>query len=294
MSMQGLVLKGIGGFYYVLTPDGQQYTLRAQSKIRHEHLRPVVGDRVEFETGKEGEEGWMVRILERKNSLLRPPVANVDTVVLTVSASVPQADKLLIDRLILYARARNMDLILAVNKADADEENARAIAEEYRASGVGTYAVSAASGLGLRALKQALTGRVHVFAGQSGVGKSSLINALYGVEMEVGTISARIERGKHTTRSSCLIPVDGGGAVLDTPGFSLFESELIEPILLQQLYPEFEPYRNNCRFSPCSHISEPDCAVKKALTEGQIDRGRHERYIILFNEMKERWANRYD
>lgn len=293
-ALTGRVLKGIGGFYYVLADDGREYTLRAQSKIRREHLKPMVGDRVEFEPGTEDENGWMVRILPRRNSLLRPPVANIDTVVLTLSASVPKADLMLIDRLMIYARMRGIEIKLAVNKADMDPDYARQIAGQYIGSGAECFAVSAVDGMGLEALRCALRGKVHAFAGQSGVGKSSLINALYGIRMEVGDISRKIERGKHTTRSSCLVAVEGGGAVLDTPGFSLFESELMEPVRLQEMYPEFDPYRDKCRFSPCRHKSEPDCAVKQAVLLGRIDPGRHERYTALLDEMSERWQNRYD
>ena len=292
--LTGTVLRGIGGFYYVAGDDGTEYTLRAQSKIRHVHVKPMVGDKVEFVPGNGEEEGWMKAIRPRKNELVRPPVSNIDAVVLSVSASVPEADLLLIDRLLLSARQKGIEVFLAVNKCDEDGENARLISEQYRACCAGVFAVSAKTGEGTDALRTALSGRIHAFAGQSGVGKSSLINALYGLTLDTGDISRKIERGKHTTRSSCLIPVEGGGAVLDTPGFSLLESDLIEPVKLQELYPEFLPYADKCRFSPCCHDAEPDCAVKEALSAGVIDGERYERYKLLLSEMKERWNKRYD
>ena len=292
--MTGTVLRGIGGFYYVLGTDKIEYTLRAQSKIRRVHLKPMVGDSVEFVPGSGEEEGWLKAILPRRTELLRPPVANIDAVVLTLAASSPQADELLIDRLMLFARGKNIACYLAVNKCDEDGDNAAFLTSQYEKCCDGVFAVSAKTREGLDALRGALQGKIHAFAGQSGVGKSSLINALYGFSLDTGSISERIERGKHTTRSSCLIPVEGGGAVLDTPGFSLLESELIEPEKLQELYPEFIPYLGKCRFSPCMHDAEPDCAVKEALAAGSISVPRYERYKLLLSEMKERWNKRYD
>lgn len=292
--MTGTVLKGVGGLYFVRDEAGNEFKLHAQNKIRRIHLKPLVGDRVEFEPGSGEELGWLTCILPRKNVLVRPPVANIDAIVITVSASAPQADLLLTDRLLLSARASGIKPFLVINKSDEDRQNASDLAREYSGADIECFAVSAKTGEGLTDLSGALTGLVHAFAGQSGVGKSSLVNALYGFELEVGSISDRIERGKHTTRASSLIPVSGGGAVLDTPGFSLLETELIEPVKLAGMYPEFTGFEGKCRFSPCTHVTEPDCPVKTALAEGRISRGRYERYILLLDEMKERWSKRYD
>ncbi len=292
--MLGKVLKGIGGFYYVLTPDGEEYTLHAQSKIRRERLKPQTGDNVEFEPGLDGEEGWLTRILPRRNSLVRPPVANLDVVAVTLAASRPEADLLLVDRLLISARMAGIHPILVINKCDEDGENARRISAEYTGSGAEAFCVSALTRDGVEPLRNALRDTVHAFAGQSGAGKSSLINALYGTLNDTGTISRRIERGKHTTRQCSLIPVEGRGAVMDTPGFSLLENELIEPESMPEQYPEFNEYTGQCRFDGCMHISEPDCAVKEAVRNGLIPRGRYERYTLLHAEMKERWSKRYD
>ena len=294
MSMIGTVLKGIGGFYYVLGADGETYTLHAQSKLRSKRLKPMVGDRVDFEPGTKNEDdGWLKSILPRKKELVRPPVSNIDCLVITFSATVPEPDFLLIDRMLLAARQKNIETVIAVNKCDTDSGRAEEMARQYAASGSKVYLLSAHTQEGVKELKSALHGKIHAFAGQSGVGKSSLINALYALEFEVGDISDRIDRGKHTTRACSLVPVNGG-AVLDTPGFSLLESDLIEPEKLQDLYPEFDTFKRDCRFQPCFHDSEPDCAVKKGVQSGEISSERYERYKTLLNEMKERWLNRYD
>ena len=183
---------------------------------------------------------------------------------------------------------------MAVNKADEDPANAKALAKQFRGAAEGVFVLSAGTGEGVEALKQALRGTVHAFGGQSGVGKSTLINRLYGLDLDTGGLSDRIDRGKHTTRRCELIQVEGGGGVLDTPGFSLLELRLIDPKELKGLYPEFLPYEGKCRFTPCAHHKEPGCAVKEAVDQGLINRQRHERYCLLYEEMNERWRERYD
>lgn len=290
--LEGLIIKGVGGFYTAVAPDGRAHTLRAQSKLRRQKLTPMVGDRVKFQPGAEGEDGWLLAILPRKNSLTRPPVANIDLALLVVAAASPEADLLLLDRMLLFARQAGIKPVVAVNKFDLDPKAAEAIQCAYRSAADGAFLVSARTGEGVEALREALSGSVHALAGQSGAGKSTLINQLYGLKLVTGQVS-RIERGKHTTRHSELIGLPGGGMVLDTPGFSLLESQLIEPIHLKESYPEFAPYEGDCRFSPCAHASEPGCAVRSAVG-GEIDPGRHERYKLLFDEMTQRWKDRYD
>lgn len=293
MTLEGLILKGIGGFYTALAGDGERYTLRAQSKLRRQKLTPMVGDLVQFQPGADGEEGWLVAILPRKNSLTRPPVANIDVALLVVAAASPDPDLLLLDRMLIATRQAGISPIVAVNKADLDPDRASAIQSAYKRAADGAFLVSAKSKDGIPALREALSGSVHALSGQSGAGKSTLINALYGLKLETGQVS-RIERGRHTTRHSELIGVPGGGMVLDTPGFSLLESALVEPIHLKEFYPEFAAFEGNCRFNPCAHASEPGCAVREAVAGGEIDPGRHERYKTLFDEMTQRWKERYD
>ena len=293
--MQGLLVKGIGGFYTAVDEAGKAFTLRAQAKIRRQRLTPMIGDRVDFEPGPDDQtHGWLTAIRPRKNSLIRPPVANIDRLVITLAAGSPKADLLLTDRLILLCMRAGIGPVLVINKADQDEQEAQALAREYRGIKAPIMMVSAEKGEGVDALFDVLKGTIHAFGGQSGVGKSTLINALYGLRLATGSLSLKLDRGKHTTRHTELIPVRGGGMVLDTPGFSLLELDLVEPLTLCSLYPEFAPYEGKCRFAPCAHYKEPGCAVKEAVQAGDIDEARHARYVMLYEEMNERWKERYD
>ena len=292
--MQGTILQGIGGFYTALDDEGREHTLRAQGKLRRERLKPKVGDRVELMPGEGEAHGWICAILPRRNELTRPPVANIDVVVIVVAAASPDPDLLMADRLMLNARRAGIAVQLVVNKRDLDPEGAAAIARQYRGAEVSPLLVSASTGEGLDELRARLLGKTHALAGQSGAGKSTTINALYGLDLETGDLSRRIERGKNTTRHSRLIPVPGGGMVLDTPGFSLLETELFDPVELKDGYPEFTPYEGKCYFQPCYHATEPRCAVLEAVAAGEIDGRRHERYAQLLTDMKQRWRDRYD
>ena len=292
--MQGTILRGIGGFYTAMDDDGALYTLRAQRKLRRDHMKPKVGDRVEMTPGTGEEDGWLQAILPRRNELERPPVANIDKIVLVAAAAAPEADLPLMDRMLLAARRRGIEPVLVVSKCELNPDGAREILEQYRGAEVSAIAVSAHTGENVDALQELLRGSVHALAGQSGAGKSSLINALYGMELETGSLSEKIERGKNTTRRSELIPLQGGGMVLDTPGFSLLDAAVFDPVELQQSYPEFEQYAGTCYFQPCYHATEPKCGVLDAVRAGEIDARRHGRYVELLNELKIKWRERYD
>lgn len=292
--LNGIILQGIGGFYTARDADGAEYTLRAQGKLRREHTKPKVGDRVELLPGEGEEHGWISRILPRRNELVRPPVANIDVIVIVVAAATPDPDLMMVDRLMLNARRAGIDVQLVVNKCDLAPDSARDIAAQYRGAQVSPLMVCAGTGEGLDALRERLRGKVHALAGQSGAGKSTMINALYGLALETGGLSRKIDRGKNTTRHCQLIPVPRGGMVLDTPGFSLLETEVFDPVELKEGYPEFAPYEGKCYFQPCYHATEPRCAALDAVRAGEIDPRRHERYVALLEEMKQRWRDRYD
>ena len=243
----------------------------------------------------EGEaDGWICRILPRHNELVRPPVANIDAIVIVVAAATPDPDLMMADRLMLNARRAGISVQLVVNKCDLAPERADDIVRQYREAQVQPLKVCASTGEGLDALRKRLKGKVHALAGQSGAGKSTMINALYGLELETGGLSRKIERGKNTTRHCQLIPVEGGGMVLDTPGFSLLETELFDPVELKDSWPEFVPFEGQCYFQPCYHATEPRCAVLEAVAADKIDAQRHGRYVALLEELKLRWRDRYD
>ena len=293
-TLSGVILQGVGGFYTAWDGEGREYTLRAQGKLRRERMKPKVGDRVELIPGVGEEHGWICRILPRRNELTRPPVANIDVVVIVVAAATPDPDLVMVDRLMLNARRAGIAVQLAINKSDLNPGRAADIARQYRGAEASPVSLCAATGEGLDALRQRLRGRVHALAGQSGAGKSTMINALYGLTLETGGLSRKIERGRNTTRHCQLIPVEGGGMVLDTPGFSLLESEVFDPVALKDSWPEFAPYEGQCYFQPCYHDTEPRCAVREAVAQGHIDAQRHGRYSQLLDEMKTRWRDRYD
>ena len=292
--MQGVILQGIGGFYYAMDETGTVHQVRAQRKIRRERLKPKVGDRVEISPGEGEEDGWIHQILPRRNELVRPPVANIDVVVIVAAAAAPLPDLMMVDRLMLNARRAGIDVQLVISKCDLDEGLADDILRQYRGAECDPIKVSSATGEGISALRERLRGRVHALAGQSGAGKSTLINALYGLTLETGDLSRKIDRGKNTTRSCELIPVAGGGMVLDTPGFSLLETDVFDPVEIKDSYPEFLPHEGGCYFQPCYHASEPKCAVRDAVAAGDIDDQRHGRYVEILSDMRQRWRERYD
>ena len=291
--MQGIILSGIGGFYTVLDGEGMRHTLRAQAKLRRQHITPLAGDCVTFEPGQGETHGWLTAVEPRRNQLVRPPVANIDVIGVVVAAASPEPDLLLVDRMLMYAKKCGLDALIIVNKCDEDDTRAEEIEREYRGSGARVIRTSAKTGAGVDELKAALRGRVHALGGQSGVGKSSLLNRLYGFARETGELSEKIERGRNTTRHCELIPLPEGGMALDTPGFSLLELPLTDPAELRFLVTEFEPYEGHCRFAPCMHVSEPDCAVRAAVAAGDISCERWERYKLLHDDMKTRWRDRY-
>lgn len=290
--MQGRIIRGIGGFYYVRDAQGAEYTLRARGRFRRERKTPLVGDEVVFTPGQGEEHGWLDEILPRRSECLRPPAANV-SLLLVVCAPEPLPDLLLIDRLIIRAKRGNMKAALVINKCDLDPTLAETLSRQYAGAGAPILPVSAREARGLDALREIMRGELCCVCGQSAVGKSTLLNALCGLELKTGELSEKIRRGKNTTRHAELIE-RGGVAVLDTPGFSLLELDGdMEPETLREWYPEFAQYEGSCRFEPCLHDREPGCAVHAAAEAGEISAERWERYKTLLAGVREAWKNRY-
>ena len=286
-------MRGMGGFYTVVDAQGEQFTLRCKKKFRRMHISPLVGDEVLFTPGEGEEHGWLEEILPRSSECIRPPVANVSLLLISVSPT-PAPDMLLIDRLMVRARMQNMKMLLVVTKGDLDDTLAETLCAQYAGADVPVYPVCARTGEGLDALREAMRGELCCMAGQSGVGKSTLLNALLDLDLETGEISQKIQRGKNTTRHAELLLKDGL-RVLDTAGFSLLELDGgMDPITLKDYYPEFTEHEGACRFTPCYHDREPGCAVTAACEEGKIHPERLARYRELLTEVKTAWRERYD
>lgn len=291
----GIITKGIGGFYYVLTPRGELMECKARGRFRKDKITPMVGDRVEVLPGREGY-AQLTEILPRKNQIIRPPVANVDQLLIVTAVTKPDPDLYLIDKITAVAAVKGIEAALIINKCDlADPAD---LASLYRRAGFRVLTVSCKENLGLSEVKELFLGKTSVFCGSSGVGKSSIINrTLPETCMEVGEVSQKIERGRHTTRHVQLFPVEGGGFVADTPGFNFFDLEQMEYIPKEQLqyaFLEFEEFLGGCRFTGCSHTGELGCAVLAAAAEGKIEPSRIRSYRAMYDEVKntKEWEKR--
>lgn len=286
--MTGTITKAIGGFYYVKCDDNAVYACRARGRFRKEGQTPMVGDKVEIETTEADDvEGFVTKIALRKNQFVRPPVSNIDMLLVTFAVCEPEPALELIDKLTVSAMAQGVECALCINKAELNQERAAAFAKEYAVAGFPTAVCSAKTGEGVEELKKLLKGKVTAMAGSSGVGKSSLLNAMgESFRLKTGSVSDKIKRGKHTTRHTELFPLSFGGFVFDTPGFGSFEVEKMKAQDLSNLFPEIAKYAGRCRFPGCSHITEPDCSVKEALAQGQIGRSRYNSYCVLYDSLK--------
>ena len=293
--MEGIILKGLSGFYYVDGGDGRLIACRGRGKFRHQKLPPLVGDRVVF-TPLEGDSGILEEILPRKNQFRRPAVANIDQLVVIASGAVPVTDPFLIDRVVSIAEGRECEPIICINKCDLDA--AEELYRTYLRAGFTTLRVSAETGEGIDRLAAVISGKVSAFTGNSGVGKSSILNALEpGFRLQVGEVSEKLGRGRHTTRHVELYRLSSGAIVADTPGFSSFDTEEMElrpPEELQHTFREFAPYLDRCRFTGCAHIKEKGCAVLAAVKAGEISQSRHDSYVRLYQQAKEvpEWQRR--
>ena len=284
---QGIILSCVGGFYYVETADAV-YTCRARGTLRRQGITPLAGDRAEISVQPSGE-GMVERVIDRRNCLLRPPVANLDFLVLVASICQPSTNTLVLDKMIAIAEKKGITPIVVINKADLADT---VILEEiYQKAGIELYIVSALQPQTLEPLKSRLVGHTSVFSGNSGVGKSSILNAIDpSLILETGEISQKLGRGRHTTRTATLYHF-AGGYLVDTPGFSSLDLEQVEPINKDELancFREFAPFVDKCRFIGCAHYKEPNCGVRQAVVDGVIASSRYDSYVTMYEAVKDK------
>ncbi|MBE6022376.1 MAG: ribosome small subunit-dependent GTPase A [Cellulosilyticum sp.] len=296
--VKGTIIKGIAGFYYV--EAGQTiYECKARGKFRNKNIIPVIGDNVLISLKEEENsndrylEGTIEEILERRNSLIRPAVANVDQAMVVFSVTYPQIHLDLLDRFLIHIEKEEITPCIVLNKIDeGNPQDYEYIVERYTKVGYEVICLSAKKAIHTDLLMPKLKDKTTVFAGPSGVGKSTLLNTIEeGLALETGNVSDKIKRGKHTTRHVELIPLTAGGFVLDTPGFTSLQLDGIDSDDLQYYFPEFKEYIGSCKFRGCTHIHEPGCKVKEALEDGEIVKERYETYTTYYKQLKEtrRW-----
>ena len=289
--MQGKIVKGIAGFYYVHVVGSGVYECKAKGVFRKEKIKPLVGDNVEIEVLDEKDmEGNITEILPRKNDLIRPAVANIDQALVVFAVTQPDPHFNLLDRFLVMMERKEIPTVLCFNKTDiAESPLITELKQIYSGCGYPVLFTSAKEEENIEKLKELLKGKTTAIAGPSGVGKSSLTNLLQTrVKMETGSISRKIARGKHTTRHSELLVLGKDSYIMDTPGFSSLYVNDFEKEELKYYFPEFDPYEGQCRFNGCDHIHEPGCAVKEAVEEGKIHRVRYQDYTEMYRELQER------
>ena len=282
MPMEGTITKALSGFYYV-SCENSVYECKARGKFRLDGTSPLVGDRVSFNIDSNNK-GYIERVFERKNFFIRPAVANIDALVFVAANTNPVTDPFLIDRVSVIAEEADCELIVCINKTDID--TADELYEIYTAAGFTTVRTSAETGSGIEELLQAVKGKICAFTGNSGVGKSSILNSIIPeLRLEVGQISEKLGRGKHTTRHIELFQIDEDTFIADTPGFASFDIIMMNTIEKQELQYDFREFREhigNCRFNDCVHLKEPGCAVTQAVAENRIMPSRYRSYQRLY------------
>ncbi|MBP1743911.1 MAG: rsgA [Firmicutes bacterium] len=288
--MQGTIIKGIAGFYYVKTADGRLIECKARGKFRFDELTPMVGDMVEIAISDN--KGVIDSVLPRKSQLTRPAVANITQALIIFAYKDPDINLELLNRFLVLCEYNNLKVTVCMNKSDLDKgQNARII-EMIKSAGYDFLSLNAEKGIGTELVKEKLKDNITVLCGPSGAGKSTILNSLAGRNlMETGVVSNKLGRGKHTTRHSELIEV-GGGFIVDTPGFSSLDIDFIKREDLMYSFPEFQDFIGKCRFTGCIHHKEPDCAVKKAVEEGIINPFRYDFYIKMLEEISNTRRNK--
>lgn len=289
--MTGKIIKGISGFYYVYVEGAGLYECKAKGAFRKQKIKPLVGDNVEIAVIDEANKlGNVEKILPRKNELIRPAVSNIDMALVIFASAKPDPNFNLLDRFLCMMEYQKVPVTICFNKIDlVDQEKLKEYSGIYEPAGYNVIFTCTKTKEGLGSIRSLLEGKTTTVAGPSGVGKSSIINCLQSdITMETGTISEKIERGKHTTRHSEIIPVSHDTYIMDTPGFSSMDVPEFEKENLWTCYPEFVRHEPYCRFIGCSHINEPDCGVKAAVEDGEISPVRYENYKLLYEELKNR------
>ena len=279
MTAEGRIMKGIGGFYYVKTPN-VLVECRARGVFRNQSQSPVVGDYVTIDIADDGT-GTVCELKQRKNVFVRPPVSNIDVLILVAAAKNPKPDITFLDKMTVIAEYQQVELMICLNKVDL-VDSVTDLADIYHSIGYQTIETSVTKGQGIDALRKQLQGQTVAFAGFSGVGKSSLLSALTGTQLETGAVSKKLNRGRHTTRQVELLEYDTDTCLVDTPGFSMLELPDIKKEDLQLYFREFEPYITKCQYRDCSHTAEKGCAILHALHAGKIAESRHENYVLFY------------
>ncbi|HZK01159.1 MAG TPA: ribosome small subunit-dependent GTPase A [Tissierellaceae bacterium] len=285
--LEGVIVKGIGGFYYVKTDEGL-IECRARGVFREEKITPLVGDKVKIKISEEDGSGYVVDIKERKTQLLRPPVANVTQAILVMSVKNPDINSWLLDKFLLMSEYQGLEVIVCINKYDLDPSLSEKYQEIYNKAGYNALLTSCKLDVGIDKLRKLLDNNISVFAGPSGAGKSSLLNKVDGrLNLETGTVSYKTKRGKHTTRHSELLELNDRSYILDTPGFSSLDLDFIEQENhVKEYFREIRKFGAECRFLTCLHDKEPNCAVKEKAQEGIINEERYKNYLLLLNEVR--------
>lgn len=287
MMEKGRIIKALSGFYYVQSSDGPVTECRARGRFRKDGITPLVGDDVTF--SREGKKGTVEEILPRRNSFIRPAVANLDQLVVFASCVIPVTEPFLIDRICAIAGNQNVPVVICVNKCDLDHGDE--LAGIYEKAGFRIIRTSAETGEGVEALRSLLAGKLSAFTGNSGVGKSSILNRLDAqLHLQVGEVSEKLGRGRHTTRHVEVYRLPDGACVADTPGFSSFDTERMDLVLkenLQYAFSDFAPYVGKCQFRDCAHLAEPGCAIREAMESGEIQKSRYDSYVRLYEKAKD-------